>query len=102
MVDQDTTSTQDLDVLLAGRGFVDLSGMRTIRVDGADATAWLHDLLTADIARLTPGTACRSLLLTPTGHVRADVHVVRRAGDVLLLQDPRQPESIETALRPYI
>jgi folate-binding protein YgfZ len=102
MVDQGTTSTQDLDALLAGRGFVDLSGTRTIRLNGADATTWLHDLLTADIAGLRPGTARRSLLLTPTGHVRADVHVVRRASDVLLLQDPRQPESIETALRPYI
>ena len=35
--------------------------------------AWLHDLVTADVAGLTPGASCRSLLLTPTGRIRADV-----------------------------
>ncbi len=102
MVDQDATFERDLDALLAGRGFVDLSRWRSIRVSGADATAWLHDLLTADIAGLMPGAACRSLLLTPTGHVRADVQVIRRREDTLLVQDPVQPEDVAAALRPYV
>jgi folate-binding protein YgfZ len=84
------------------RAFVDLSSWRKVRVSGADAVAWLHDLLTADIEGLAPGEATRSLLLTPTGKVRADVHVIRREDDVLLLQDDDQPEHIGLLLHPYI
>ena len=55
------------------------SGLRIVRVTGSDATAWLHDLVTADIASLEPGQARRSLLLTPTGRIRADFMVGRDA-----------------------
>jgi len=85
-----------------GRGYVDVSGRRTWSVQGSDAIGWLHDLLTADIEGLAPRTSCRSLLLTPTGHVRADVRVVRRVEDVLLVQDHDQPEDVGAILGPYV
>jgi hypothetical protein len=94
--------TEELRALEEGRAFVDLSAWRKVRVGGSDAIRWLHDLLTADIAALTPGTACRSLLLTPTGRIRADVHVARREDDVLLLQAPEQPEDVGLALESYV
>jgi folate-binding protein YgfZ len=93
---------RELAALRAGRGFVDVSDRRVVRVGGGDAVGWLHDLLTADIAGLPPGAACRSLLLSPTGHVRADVQVIRRADDVLLVQDEAQPDDIRAALTPYV
>jgi len=92
----------DLAALLQGRGFVDLSDWRKVRIDGADAVSWLHDLLTADIAGLEPGRSCRSLLLTPTGRIRADVQVLRREGDLVLVQSPDQPEHIGLLLSPYV
>ena len=92
----------DLAALLQGRGFVDLSDWRKVRIDGADAVAWLHDLLTADIAGLEPGRSGRSLLLTPTGRIRADVQVLRRDDDVVLVQSPDQPDHIGLLLSPYI
>lgn len=92
----------DLAALLQGRGFVDLSDWRKVRLDGADAIGWLHDLLTADIAGLSPGASCRSLLLTPTGRIRADVQVLRRDHDVVLVQSPDQPEHVGLLLSPYI
>jgi folate-binding protein YgfZ len=101
MVDQDI-EMRDVDALGDGRAWADLSGRRVVQVGGADAIGWLHDLLTADIASLTPGRARRSLLLTPTGHVRADVHAVRRDGDVVLIQDRDQTEDIRAALDPYV
>jgi len=91
-----------LRALEEGRAFVRLSAYRTIRVTGSDAIGWLHDLLTADIAGLDPGTACRSLLLTPTGRIRADVHVGRREHDVILTQSPDQADDVGLALRSYI
>jgi tRNA-modifying protein YgfZ len=92
----------DLAALLTGRAFVDLSDYRKVRVHGADAIGWLHDLLTADIAGLAPAGACRSLLLTPTGRIRADVQVLRRDEDVVLTQEPSQPDHIGLLLGPYV
>jgi hypothetical protein len=86
---------------MAERAFVDLSAWRKVRVAGTDAAAWLHDLLTADIAGLSPGQGCRSLLLSSTGHIRADVQVIRRDHDLVLAQDPIQPDHVGLLLHPY-
>jgi len=80
----------------------DLSSWRTIAVDGADAPTWLNDLVSADIARLEPGAAARSLLLSPTGRVRAEFTVAHTRDGWLLLQDPAQPNPIDTLLAPYV
>lgn len=85
-----------------GGAFVDGSRLRKIEVTGADARGWLNDLFTAQVASLAEGAAARSLLLSPTGHIRADVHVVRRADGFLLLQDPEQPNAIDALLEPYL
>lgn len=91
----------ELAALLDGRAFLRPS-LRVIRVTGADASAWLHDLVTADIDSLAPGRARRSLLLTPTGRIRADVTVVRDGAELLLLQEEAQPGRIEALLEPYV
>ena len=92
----------ELAALEEERAFLDRSSWRKVRVTGADAVIWLGDLLTADIAGLEPGQGRRSLLLTPTGRIRADVQVARREGDVVLLQAPEQPEHIGLALSAYV
>ncbi len=86
----------------AGRGAVGLEGFRALAVRGADAERFLQDLLTADVARLEPGAAVRSLLLGPTGRIRADLHVLRRADGYLLLQSPDQPRPVAELLEPYV
>jgi folate-binding protein YgfZ len=96
------TDDGQLRALEEERAFVDLSSWRKVRVSGSDALSWLGDLLTADIAGLAPGHACRSLLLTPTGRIRADVHVARREDDVMLLQPADQPEHVGLALSAYV
>src|SRR3954452_179914 len=101
MADHDAFA-HDLAALLTGRAFVDVSDYRKVRIHGDDAIRWLHDLLTADIGVLAPGRSCRSLLLTPTGRIRADVQVLRRDDDVLLPQEPAPPDHIGLLLGPYI
>jgi folate-binding Fe-S cluster repair protein YgfZ len=101
MADHDAFA-HDLAAVLTGRAFVDLSAYRKVRVHGADAVGWLHDLLTADVAGLAPGASCRSLLLTPTGRIRADVQVLRRDEDLVLTQSPEQPDHIGLLLGPYV
>ena len=92
----------DLSAVLEGRAYVELLGWRIVEVSGADARAWLHDLLMADVASLSPGRALRALMLKPTGHIRADLTVACRADGFLLIQDPRQPTPIDRLLAPYV
>jgi folate-binding protein YgfZ len=92
----------ELRALATGRAFVDLSSCWKTAVGGADRVRWLHDLLTADIASVDRGESRRSLLLTPTGRIRADVHVIRRDHDLMLLQTSDQPEPIRALLEPYV
>ncbi len=88
--------------LEAGRAFVDRSELRKCLVSGADAEGWLQGLVTAGVAGLRPGELRRSLLLTPTGRIRADFHLLRLPDGFLLLQDPAQPEPVAGTLAPYV
>jgi tRNA-modifying protein YgfZ len=96
------TGTTQLDALEEGRAFAELVDWRKIAVRGGDARAWLHDLVTADVEGLGAGHARRSLLLTPTGRIRADFHVANDGGSFLLLQAGDQPEPVDTILAPYV
>jgi tRNA-modifying protein YgfZ len=91
-----------VDALERGAAFALLGGWRVLAVRGADARAWLHDLVTVDVATLQDGRARRSLILTPTGRIRADVHVGAAGGSFLLLQDPVQAEPVARILAPYV
>jgi folate-binding protein YgfZ len=85
-----------------GRAFVDLSDRRKVRVTGADARAWLGDLVTSDVVSLEPGRSQRSLLLGPTGGIRADVTIGMDEEGFLLVQAPDQPARVDELLAPYV
>lgn len=94
--------TSELRALEEGRGALGLRDFRAVAMEGTDAERFLQDLLTADLARLVPGEAARSLLLGPTGRIRADLHVLRDPDGFLLLQALDQPRSIADLLQPYV
>ena len=77
---------------------IDVSAWTRILVSGPDAREWLQDLVSAGI-RDEPA---RSLLLTPTGRIRADFHILPSEDGFLLIQDPIQPKPIDGLLRPYV
>ncbi len=85
-----------------GRAIVRRAGLRTVALRGGDALRWANDLLSAGLHRLAPGGATRALLLSPTGRIRADVHAVRDAEGLLLLQPDDQPRAIDSLLAPYV
>jgi tRNA-modifying protein YgfZ len=93
---------ETLDALLSGEAFADISAWRKIAVSGGDAFAWLNDLVSADLGLMTPGTARRSLLLSPTGQVRASFTVAVFNSELLLLQDPAQPHGVGELLDRYV
>jgi tRNA-modifying protein YgfZ len=92
----------ELEAWEAGRAFLDLSAQRKVRVTGADARAWLHDLVTSDVASLEPGGSQRSLLLTPTGRIRADLEIAMDGDGYVLLQAPEQPDHVAVLLGKYV
>jgi folate-binding protein YgfZ len=87
----------------AGRASVVLTDHVATRVYGSDARGWLNDLVTTDVETLEPGRSRPSLLLTPTGRIRALVHILCAAPSAfVLLQRNDQPEPIERLLAPYV
>lgn len=66
-------------------------------IEGPDAAALLHGLLTADIEGLAVGAATRSLVLTAQGHLVAQMAVARDPGDAftLLLDPPPAADAVE-------
>jgi tRNA-modifying protein YgfZ len=96
------TGTTQQDALEGGRAFGVLSGWRTVSVGGTDASAWLHDLVTADVEGLSDRGSRRSLLLSPTGRIRADFHLAVVGDSYLLIQAPDQPEPVDAILSRYV
>jgi tRNA-modifying protein YgfZ len=102
-----TTATTEpwgqVDALDDGRGFVDRSGDRLLVVRGGDAQRWLGDLMTADIASLRAGSSRRTLLLSPTGRIRADMWIAQTDDDTfVVVQAGDQTEAAIDLLRPFV
>ncbi len=84
------------------RTAIPATGWTSVLVEGPDAERWLGDLVTADVAALAPRRLVRSLLLSPTGRIRADLIAMRTRTGFLLLQPADQPEPIDALLGPYV
>lgn len=93
---------EQLDALRSGLAYADLSGWRKVLVSGPDARTWLNDLLSADLSDLAEGATRRSLLLSPTGRIRADITVAVTGRFLALFQDPIQPAAVDGLLGPYV
>ncbi|MBM3553595.1 MAG: folate-binding protein YgfZ [Alphaproteobacteria bacterium] len=67
-------------ILLGDRGIIEVSG--------EDAAAFLHNLVTNDVASLKPGEARFAALLTPQGKILFDFLIFAAGGDRYLLDCP--------------
>ena len=92
----------DAALLASGAAFTDLSSWRLLAIGGSDARTWLNDLVSADISGLAPGQAHQSLLLSPTGRIRAVFTAAVVEDTLLLIQDPEHPKAIAGLLSPYV
>jgi folate-binding protein YgfZ len=86
-----------------GAAFAELDDVALTLVSGTDARGWLNDVVTTDVASLDRFESRPSLLLTPTGRIRAIFHVLGAgAGAFFLAQAGDQPERIGALLAPYV
>jgi folate-binding protein YgfZ len=100
---QATSIDERARALDVGLAYAELDDVTLTTVSGGDARGWLGDLATTDIASLGRFEARPSLLLTPTGRIRASFHVLGLGErDFVLAQGPGQPAPIGDLLRPYV
>ena len=74
-----------------------------LRVEGADAAAYLQGQLSQDIDGIAVGAEAWSFVLEPNGHIDALVHVARTGDDAFALTvDGGLGEIVETRLRKFL
>jgi folate-binding protein YgfZ len=94
---------RQVDALDEGRAFVELDDVALTVVAGDNARAWLNDLVTTDVETLERFDTRPSLLLTPTGRIRASFHVLGLGErDFVLAQRGDQPAEVADLLAPYV
>ena len=92
-----------VDALDSGRAFAELEDVAVTIVSGGDARDWLNDLVTTDVMTLERFETRPSLLLSPTGRIRASFHVLGLGDTGFALAQPSdQPARIADLLVPYV
>jgi len=79
-----------------------LAGHTVVRVRGSDARSFLHGQLAADVTGLAVGEAVRSLLLNHRGHALAEVMVLRRSDDLLVVVEDDAGDWVRSTLSEHI
>jgi tRNA-modifying protein YgfZ len=89
--------------LLAGRlVLVPRLALGHLRLTGADRVAFLHGLVSHDVAGLSDGGAVDALLLDHRGQPRAGLGVVRRRDDVFVAVDDGAGEAVRRVLFEHV
>jgi folate-binding protein YgfZ len=80
-------ASEDLALLTTGaaRAGVGLGARELVVATGADRIRFLHGLVTGDVAGTPPGRGCHAVLLTPKGHIVADMRIFVREADAWIV-----------------
>ena len=92
------TRTNDLDGLARDAVLRADTGRELIVATGADRVRFLHGIVTGNVAGTAVGGGCLSALLTPKGHVVADMRLFVRDDGIWIVVDAGQAEPVATAL----
>jgi len=92
------TRTGDIDALVRDAALRVDTGRELIVATGADRSRFLHGIVTGNIAGSPVGGGCLSALLTPKGHVVADMRMFVRATDIWIVVDAGQAEPVASGL----
>ena len=85
-----------------GAALVDLSARQVVRVSGPDRLTFLHGMVTNDVKGMADFDVRYAALLTAKGAMVADVRLLKREEDVLLLLEPGFPLAVLAHLQRYL
>jgi folate-binding protein YgfZ len=88
--------------LRQGAALVDLSARQVLRVTGADRLSFLHGMVTNDVTGMPEHGVRYAAVLTAKGAMVADLRLVRRDDDVLLLVEPGYAASVLAHLERFL
>lgn len=80
--------------LLDGSAVVDLSHRGVLTVSGSDRLSWLHSVTTQQLSDLPAGVSAEALVLTPTGHIERNLHVVDDGERTWVSTEPGQAQPL--------
>jgi folate-binding protein YgfZ len=81
---------------------VDNSARQVLRVTGPDRLTFLQGMVSNDVSGMSAAGVLYAALLTAKGAMVADVRLVRREDDVLLLLEPGQGEPVLAHLQRFL
>jgi folate-binding protein YgfZ len=94
-------SRAQLTALVAGCGIY--RPERTLlSLTGRDRTRWLNGMVSNNIRDLAAGSGVYAFVLTPQGHIQADVYAFNRGESLLVETDRAQAETLLRIFRKYI
>jgi aminomethyltransferase len=94
-------SRKELTALVAGCGIY--RPERTLlSFTGRDRTRWLNSMVSNNIRDLALGHGVYAFVLTPQGHIQADVYAFNRGESLLVETDRAQAETLLRIFRKYI
>ncbi len=93
--------TSDPRVVSDAAALVDGAGFELISATGADRVAFLHRLVTGNVAGTPAGSGCRAVLLTLKGHIVSDMRIFVRDGDVRIVVAAGDGAALAAALSKY-
>jgi folate-binding protein YgfZ len=82
------TARAEQEALQKAAGLVDVSARQVLRVRGPDRVSFLHGMVTNDVKGMADFDVRYAALLTAKGAMVADVRLLKREEDVLLLVEP--------------
>ncbi|HEY2728381.1 MAG TPA: hypothetical protein VGK52_00475 [Polyangia bacterium] len=93
--------TDDVGLLQTGAVLLGGRERELIVTTGADRARFLHGIVTGDVAGTPVGGGCRAALLTPKGHVVADLMIFVRPDEIWIVTDAGQGDGTAAALARY-
>lgn len=92
------TPTNDVGALARDAVLRSETGRELAIATGADRVRFLHGIVTGNVAGTPVGGGCLSALLTPKGHVIADMRLFVREESIWIVVDAGQAEPVATTL----
>ncbi|NAZ77981.1 folate-binding protein [Kineococcus sp. T13] len=84
--------------LVRGEAVVDASHRGVLRLTGPDRLSWLHSITTQALTGLPAGTSTETLVLSPTGRIEHDLHLLEDGEATWITVEPGAVDALRAFL----